>query len=114
MFYQEFCTIKSCKKRIHEFKGKDIFPYGYPNCISGEAWDAYANNPFNLSTRKEYLSTIFLSCIEEKKDTKMTPPYALALENVTADVGPISSHAIGLLAPSQRYNMIEGEEACQL
>jgi hypothetical protein len=23
-------------------------------------------------------------------------------------------HAIGLLAPSQRYNMIEGEEACRL
>ncbi len=29
--------------------------------------------------------------IDKKKDTKMTPPYALALENVTTDVGPISS-----------------------
>ncbi len=40
----------------------------------------------------EFLNTIFLNCIDEKKDTKMTPPYALALENVTMDVGTISSH----------------------
>ncbi len=51
------------------------------------------NNPFDLNTTmKEFLSTISLSSIDEKKDTKMTPPYALALENVTTDVGLISSH----------------------
>jgi hypothetical protein len=92
MHYQEFCTIKSYKKKNHEFEGKDMIPYGYPNCLTGEAWDVYANNPFNLSTRKEFLSTISLSCIDKKKNTKMMPPYALALENVTMDVGPISSH----------------------
>ncbi len=59
--------------------------YGYPNCLTGEAWDACTNNPFNLSTRKEFLSTISLSCIDKKKDTKMTPPYALALENQVTD-----------------------------
>jgi hypothetical protein len=69
-----------------------MIPYGYPNCLTGEAWDASANNSFNLSTRKEFLSTISLSCIDKKKDTKMTPPYALALENMTMDVGLISSH----------------------
>ncbi len=69
-----------------------MIPYGYPNSLTGEAWDAYANNPFNLSTRKEFLSTISLSCIDKKKDTKMMLPYALALENVTTDVGPISNH----------------------
>ncbi len=69
-----------------------MIPYGYPNCFTGEAWDAYANSPLNLSTRKEFLSTISLCCIDKKKDTKMTPPHALALENVTTDVGPISSH----------------------
>jgi hypothetical protein len=80
------------QEKNHEFKGKDMIPYRYPNCLTGEAWDVYTNNPFNLSTRKEFLSTISLSCIDKKKDTKMTPPYALALENVTTDVGPISSH----------------------
>ncbi len=45
-----------------------------------------------LSTKKEFLSTISLSCIDKKKETKMTPPYALALENVAMDVGPISTH----------------------
>ncbi len=41
MYNQEFCTIESYKKKIHEFKGKDMIPYGYPNCLTGEAWDAY-------------------------------------------------------------------------
>ncbi len=92
MYYQEFCTIKSYKKKNHEFEGKDMISYGYPNCLTGGAWDAYANNPFNLSTRNEFLNTISLSCIDKKKDTKMTPPYALGLENVTTDMGPISGH----------------------
>jgi hypothetical protein len=91
------CIIKNfaqskVTRKNHEFKGEDMIPYGYPNCFTGEAWDVYTNNPFNLSTRKEFLSTISLSCIDKKKDTKMTPPYALALENVTMDLGPISSH----------------------
>jgi hypothetical protein len=38
------------------------------------------------------LNAISLNCIDKKKDTKMTPPYSLALENVTMDVGLISSH----------------------
>ncbi len=92
MYYQDFCTIKSYKNKINEFKGKDMILYGYPNCLTGKAWDAYNNNPFNLSNRKEFLSTISLSCIDKKKDTKMTPQYVLALENVTTDLGPISSH----------------------
>jgi hypothetical protein len=80
------------QEKNHEFEGKDMIPYGYPNCLTGEAWDMYANNLFNLSTRKECLSTISLRCIDEKKDTEMMPPYVLALENVTTDVGLISSH----------------------
>jgi hypothetical protein len=92
MYYQEFCPTKSYKKIIHGYKEKDRIPYGYPLCFTGEAWDAYAKNPYNLSTRKMFLNTIFLNCIDKKKDTKMMPPYALALENVTMDVGPVSSH----------------------
>jgi hypothetical protein len=34
---------------------------------------------------------ISLSYIDEKKETKMTPPYALTLEDVTTDVGPVSA-----------------------
>jgi hypothetical protein len=72
MYYQEFCTIKSYKKKNHGYKGKDQIPYGYPLCLTGEAWDAYANDPYGLSTRKEFLNTISLHCIDRKKDTKMT------------------------------------------
>jgi hypothetical protein len=40
---------------------------------------------------KEFLSMISLSCIDKKKKTQMTPPYALTLENVTTGVGPVST-----------------------
>jgi hypothetical protein len=86
MYYQEACTTNSYKKRIHPYEGKDQIPYGCPVCSTGVVWDAYFNHPFDLSTRKEFLSTISLSCIDKKKETKMMPPYALALENVTTDV----------------------------
>jgi hypothetical protein len=92
MYYQEFCNTKRYKKKIHGYKGKDLIPYGSPLCLTGEAWDAYTNNPYDLSTRKEFLNTISLNYIDKKKDTKMTPPYILVLENVTMGVGPISSH----------------------
>jgi hypothetical protein len=78
MYYQELCITKSYKKKIHGYEGKDQIPYGYPLCLTGEALDAYANNPYDLSTRKEFLNTISLNCIDKKKDTKMTPPYELA------------------------------------
>jgi hypothetical protein len=91
------CIIKNfvqpkVTRKNHGYQGKDHIPYGYPLCLTGKAWDIYANNPYDLSTRKEFLNTNSLNCIDKKKDTKMTPPYALALENVTTDVGPISSH----------------------
>jgi hypothetical protein len=91
MYYQEACTTNSYKKRIHPYKGKYQIPYGSSFCVTGVVWDTYVNNPFVLSTRKGFLSTISLICIDEKKETKMTLPYA-ALENVTTDVGPISTH----------------------
>jgi hypothetical protein len=106
---------RKLQEKNHEFKGKEMFPNGYPNCLTGEAWDAYANNPFDFSTRKEFLCTISLSCIDKKKDTKITPPYALALENVTTDVGLISSpgqrkidarhYNESLLTPGIEYHM---------
>jgi hypothetical protein len=69
MYYQEFCTNKSYKKKIHAYEGKDQIPYGYPLCLTGQAWDVYANNPYDLKTRKELLNTISLNCIDKKKHT---------------------------------------------
>jgi hypothetical protein len=91
MYYQEACTTNSYKKKNHQHEERDQIPYGYPICITGEVWDAYANNPFDSSTRKEFLSTISLSCIDKNKETKMTPSYALTLENVTTVVGSVST-----------------------
>ncbi len=53
----------------------------------GEVWNANVNNPFDFTTRKEFLGTISPSCIDKKKGTKMMPPYALTLKSVTTDVG---------------------------
>jgi hypothetical protein len=75
----------------HEFEGKDMI-------LTGTLIDLQVRlgmrTPITHSTSvlERSLSTISLSCIDKKKDTKMTTPYALALENVTTDVGPISSH----------------------
>jgi hypothetical protein len=64
MYYQEFLKNQKLQKQIHGYKGKDQIPYGYPFCLTGEAWDAYTNNPYDLSTRKEFLNTISLNCID--------------------------------------------------
>jgi hypothetical protein len=90
MYYQEGCTTEHYKKSV-QTSTNDQIPYWYPLCITGEVWNAYVNNPFDFTTRKEFLSTISLSCIDEKKGTNMMPPYALTLKIVTTDVGLISS-----------------------
>ncbi len=45
MHYQEACTVKNYKKKIHQYKGKDKPAYGYPECLTGAAWDAYTKKP---------------------------------------------------------------------
>jgi hypothetical protein len=91
MHYQEACTVKNYKKKNHQWEGKDKPAYGYPECLTSAAWDAYTKNPFDFITRKDFLSTISLTCIEETKDTKMMPPYALTFESLTTDVGPVTT-----------------------
>jgi hypothetical protein len=86
MFYQGACTVKNYKKKNHPFEGKDKQVYKYPDCLTGPTWDAYTKNPFDFTTRKDFLNTISLTCSDETKDTKMTPPYALTFESLTMDV----------------------------
>jgi hypothetical protein len=91
MYYQEACTVKNYKKKIHPYKGKDKLTYGYPDCLTSAAWDAYTKNPFDFTTRKDFLSTISLTCIDKTKDIKMMPPYALTFESLTTDMGPVTT-----------------------
>jgi hypothetical protein len=115
MYYQEACTVKNYKKKNHPYKGKDKPAYGYPDCLTGAAWDAYTKNPFDFTTKKDFLSTISLTCIDKTKDTKMTPPYALSFKSLTMDVGPVTTiggrkidarHYNGyLIIPGIVYNM---------
>ncbi len=91
MYYQEACTVKNYKKKNHPYKGKDKLAYGYPDCLTSAAWDAYTKNPFDFTTRKDFLNTISLTCIDETKDTKMMPPYALTFDSLTMDVGPVTT-----------------------
>ena len=74
MSYRDFCTPAAFKKRTSIYEGKDLHAYGYLRCLSSDAWNAYANNPFDLSTRKDFLSKISLICMDKMKETTMTPP----------------------------------------
>ena len=93
MSYQDFCTPAVFKKRTSIYEGKDLHAYGYLRCLSSDSWNAYTNNPFDLSTRKDFLSKIFLICMDKMKETTMTPLYAIHFENVTSDVGMISNQS---------------------
>jgi hypothetical protein len=103
MHYQEACSVANYKKKIHLFDGNDKGAYGYPHCLTCPAWDAYTKNPFDLLTRKDFLSTISLLCLDKTKDTKMTPPYAITFENSTTDVGPITTYE-GRKIDARHYN----------
>jgi hypothetical protein len=91
MYYQEACTVGNYKKENHPYEGKDKPAYGYPDCLISAPWDAYTKNPFDFTTRKDFLNTISLTCIDKTKDTKMTPPYALTFNSLTTDVGSVTT-----------------------
>ncbi len=103
MHYQAACTVKNYKKKNHQYKGKDKPAYRYPECLTGAAWDAYTKNPFDFTARKDFLSTISLTCIDKTKDTKMTPPYALTFESLTTDVGLVTTYG-GRKIDARHYN----------
>jgi hypothetical protein len=87
MSYQDFCTLAVFRKRSSIYEERDLNAYGYSKCLSSEAWNAYANNPFDYSNRKDFLSKISFICMDEMKETTVMPPYAIHFENVTSDVG---------------------------
>ncbi len=75
----------------------------YPDCLTSAAWDAYTKNPFDFTASKDFLKTISLMCIDETKDTKMTPPYALTFDSLTTDVGPVTTVG-GRKIDARHYN----------
>ena len=103
MKYQEGFLVVTYKSKIHETDGDDRVVYEYPKCLQGPVWDAYIRNPFDLTTRKDFLNTISLTCIDETKDTKMTPPYAITFKNLTTDVGHVTIHE-GRKIDARHYN----------
>jgi hypothetical protein len=103
MHYQEACSVKNYKKKLHPYGGKDKGHYGYPDCLESPAWDAYTKNPFDLLTRKDFLNTISLLCLDKTKETKMTPPYAITFKNLTTDVGHVTIHE-GRKIDARHYN----------
>jgi hypothetical protein len=59
--------------------------------------------PIDFTTRKDFLSTISLTCIDEMKDTEMTPPYALTFESLTTNVGLVTTYG-GRKIDARHYN----------
>ena len=74
MHYQEACLVHTYESKIHPLDGNDKIAYLYPDCLGGPHWDAYIRNPFDLTTRKEFLNTISLPCLDKTKHNKMLPP----------------------------------------
>jgi hypothetical protein len=91
------------QEKNHLYEGKDKPAYGYPDCLTSAAWETYTKNPFDFTTRKDFLNTISLTCIDERKDTKMTPLYALTFDSLTTDVGPVTT-VRGRKIDARHYN----------
>jgi hypothetical protein len=103
MKYQEGVSVLTYKSKIHETNGDDRVVYEYPKCLQGPVWDAYIRNPFDLTTRKEFLNTISLPCLDETKHNKMSPPYAITFQHSTSDVGPVTTYN-GRKIDARHYN----------
>ena len=101
--YQDAATVESYNKKISKYDGKDKQVYEYPSCFEGPIWDAYIRNPFDLNTRKNFLNTISLPCIDGTKSTKMNPPYAITFQHLTTDVGPVGQRE-GRKIDARHYN----------
>jgi hypothetical protein len=93
MHYQEACLVHTYESKIHPLDGNDKIAYLYPDCLGGPHWDAYIRNPFDLTTRKDFLNTISPPCLDETKHNKMLPPYAITFQHLTSDVGPVTTYS---------------------
>jgi hypothetical protein len=65
--------------------------------------ETYIKNPFDLSARGDFLDEIALTCIDKKKTTKPTLPYALALQHLTMNVGQLTNEN-GWMIDVRHYN----------
>ncbi len=103
MHYQEACLVHTYKSKIHPPDGNDKVAYLYPDCLGGLNWDAYIRNPFDLTTRKDFLNTISLLCLDKMKHNKMSPPYAITFQHLTSNVGPVTTYT-GRKIDARHYN----------
>jgi hypothetical protein len=99
------CMVDSFKSAMFKSEHNDQHIYWYPNCLKSLEWDAYIVNPFDQLTRKAFLKTITFKCMEDKKKSTMTPPYAIQLDSLTSDVGPVDANQGSMRkADARHYN----------
>jgi hypothetical protein len=65
MKYQECVSAERYMKDIQKNDGDDYIVYQYPECLRGPVWNAFIRNPFDLNTRKDFLSGITFDCVGE-------------------------------------------------
>jgi hypothetical protein len=86
-------TKLSTFKKTMEDRGdeNDAAVYGFPSCITSEAWNAYINAPFDPIARRAFVQTITFPCIDKTKKTDMTPPFGITYKSVTTDLGTVAT-----------------------
>jgi hypothetical protein len=69
----------------------DCQVYGIPSVIRIDTWNAYIRSPFEGVARRAFVRTISFPCIDDKKQSEITPPYRITNESVTTDLGTVTT-----------------------
>jgi hypothetical protein len=82
----------------------DCHVYDIPSVIRSETWNAYIRSPFEGVARRAFVKTITFPCIDDTKQSEMTPPYRITYESVTKDLGTVATKNGGRKVDVQLYN----------
>ncbi len=86
-------TKVSAFRKAMENSGRDedCHVYDIPSVIRSETWNAYIRSPFEGVARRAFVKTITVPCIDDTKQSEMTPPYRITYESVTTDLGTVAT-----------------------
>ena len=82
----------------------DCQVYGIPSVITSAAWDAYIRSPFEGVARRAFVKTISFPCIDDTKQSEMTPPYRITYDSVTTDLGSVPTKNCARKVDVRLYN----------
>ena len=99
-------TKVSAFRKAMEKSGRDddCHVYDIPSVIRSETWNAYIRSPFEGVARRAFVKTITFPCIDDTKQSEMTPPYRITYESVTTDLGTVATKNCARKVDVRLYN----------